>query len=82
MLTRVLNVKERLNKFVREHKPSNTTLYRPYDDRLTPSEWLFIERLYTSLEAYHAATMLAQGHKAWLSDWFILLYELLNDVDR
>jgi hypothetical protein len=26
--------------------------------------------------------MLAQGHKAWLSDWFILLHELLNDVDR
>lgn len=87
MLTRALNVRERLTKFVREHKPQNTTggepqseRYRPQNERLTAKDWTFLERLHSALEAFYAATMVTQGHEPWLSDWFTTLHWLLNEV--
>ena len=88
MLTRALNVRERLTKFVREHKPQNTAggdphseRYRPQNERLTAKDWIFLERLYSALEAFYAATMVTQGYEPWLSDWFTTLHWLLNEVN-
>ena len=62
MLIRALDVKERLNKFVREHRPENT-LYRPQEDRLTPKDWIFINRLQIALDCFNAATLSTKGHR-------------------
>jgi hypothetical protein len=81
MLDRAVDVKQRLVKFVKDHRPDNTTGYTPQDDRLTPKDWHFIERLRTTLEAYQAATLHTQGLQPWLSDWFSTLHWLMNEID-
>jgi hypothetical protein len=66
MLTRALNVRERLAKFVREHQPEYTLdpdKYRPQKERLTPNDWFFLERLHSALEAFYAATIVTQGYE-------------------
>jgi hypothetical protein len=88
MLTRALNVRERLTKFVREHKPQDTSggdpqkqRYRPQNERLTLNDWHHLERLHGALEAFYAAAMVTQGYEPWLSDWFTTLHWLLNEVN-
>jgi hypothetical protein len=78
---RVLNTKERLLKFIKQHKPARDSKYRPIDDRLTPAEWVFIERLHTCLEEYFQATKQSEGHRPLLCDWFMTLHHLFNLVD-
>ena len=81
MLTRALNVKERLTKFSREHTPDPSASYSPYEDRLLKADWSYIAKLKKALETYDAATMVNQGHDAWLSDWFPSLHLAMNKID-
>lgn len=81
MLDRAVDVKQRLVKFVRDHKPDINAQYTPQSDRLTPKDWLFIERLRMALEAYQAATLHTQGYRPWLSDWFTTLHWLMGEID-
>jgi hypothetical protein len=80
-LGRVLNVKERLIKFIKHHKPPRDSKYRPQDDRLSPAEWTFIERLHTCLEEYYISTHTTEGYRPLVCDWFMTLHYLLNAVD-
>ncbi len=78
---RCLNVKERINKFVRTHEPAKDAKYHPWDDRLNMTDWRYIERLHTCLEEYHDCIIVAEGSKAKLTDFFQTLHYLLNAVD-
>jgi hypothetical protein len=80
-LGRVLNVKERLMKFIKQHKPPRDSKYRPQDDRLSPAEWTFIERLHTCLEEYYISTNSTEGHTPLVCDYFMTLHYLMNSVD-
>jgi len=80
-ITRALNVKERIQKFLKQHTPSNRSEYAPNSDRLTPKDWTYLEKIHTCLETFYAATMTDQGHKALLSEWFPTLHHLLNETD-
>jgi hypothetical protein len=78
---RVLNVKERLMTFIKTHKPPKDSKYRPTTDRLSPSEWTFLERLHTCLEEYYTATIASEGSQPLVCDYFLTLHYLLNSVD-
>lgn len=77
-LTRALNVRERLKRFVRTHEPPDNAKWRP--QTITPNDWLYYERLHTCLETFYAATMTTQGFKPLLYDYFITLHTLLNEL--
>jgi hypothetical protein len=79
---RAINVRERLMKFIKTHKPPLRRKYKPQSDRLTPSDWQYLERLHSCLETFYAATMLTEGHKSDLSDWFTTLHHLLREIDE
>lgn len=81
MLDRAITLKERLTRFVRTHKP-DTDAYYPQKDRITTTDWIFIERLRDALRSFEAATLQTQGCKPILSDWFQTLHWLLNEIDR
>jgi len=74
-ITRALNVKERIQKFLKQHTPSNRSEYDPNSDRLTPKDWTYLEKIHTCLETFYAATM------TLLSEWFPTLHHLLNETD-
>ena len=82
MLIRALHVKERLTKFTRDHTPDPSASYTPFEDRLLKADWSYITKLKRALQAYDAATMVNQGHDAWLSDWFLSLHLLLDKINR
>lgn len=81
MLNRAINVKSRLTTFVRDHKPDPKSKYRPQDDKLLPKDWTFIQRLHDTLESFYASTIMSQGSRVWLDEWFTTLHNLLNEVD-
>lgn len=74
-------MKERINKFIRLHQPARDSKYRPQDDRLTPTDWLFIERMHSCLKSYYAATIVTEGHRPLLHQWFTTLQWLMDKVD-
>ena len=81
MLTRALNVKERIVNFVRLHK-GDPTKYHPQQDKLTNNDWKFLECLHDLLENFYVATMTTQGSEQLLDHWFTTIHWLMNEVDR
>ena len=81
MLDRAIDVEQRLEKFVKEHKPDSKAKYRPSNDRLKAKDWIYIKRLRRALEAFNIATKQTEGFRPWLSDWFITLHILMAHID-
>lgn len=80
-LTRALNTKERLIKFRKDHVPAANAKWKPKDDTLTPSDWYHFERLHGCLEAFYAATMVTEGYRPTLDEWFTSLHGLMNEIN-
>jgi hypothetical protein len=82
MLNRAFCVQERITKFVRSHKADPEAIYQPWNDRLVKGDWTHLERLKKALQSFEAATIVNQGHDAYLSGWFTTLHTLLNSLDN
>jgi hypothetical protein len=76
-----LNIRERINKFVRTHRPLPYAQYCPQTDALKPAKWRYLERIHTCLEAFYACTKDNKGYSPVLSDWFSSLHHLFNELD-
>ncbi|KAK5711514.1 hypothetical protein LTR17_018342 [Elasticomyces elasticus] len=86
-LTRVLDVKERLNRFIKVHQPNMTkvdgkTLYFPAQDKLSPKDLTTTERIQTCIETFYAAIKLTEGYEALISEWYPTLQWLLSELDN
>ena len=77
---RVLNAKERINKFIKSHEPTEGSRYHPKDDKLTPDHWVQLERLQDCLTTFTAATTATEGADRFLYDYFTNLW-FLDEID-
>lgn len=62
-INRAIEVRERVNRFVREHVPQRhrgDSAYNPKEDKLTKHDWEYIERLHTALQLFEEATQSTQ----------------------
>lgn len=78
---RAINVKERINKFCKQHTPVDKRERGLKDDILTPKHWYHLERLHSCLETFYAATLATEGNKSFLYDWYPTMTFLLNEID-
>ena len=80
-ITRALNVRERLNLFCSQHvAPRGAKDCK--DFKLEPQHWFELEEIHTALHDFFEATMITQGKRAYLSDWFSTLDCLLTEIDN
>ncbi len=78
---RALNIRERIDRFFRTHKPDRDSKYKPQQDKLTSDDWRFLERLHDTLDAFFFSTKTTEGYEPLLDDWFKTMHFLLNEVD-
>lgn len=78
-LTRAINVRERLELFCLRHKPQKGTL-GVKNFRLDEQNWFELEHIHTALSDYYSATLLTEGRRHSLADWFDTLDCLLREI--
>jgi hypothetical protein len=80
-ITRALNVRERLEIFSARHVPGKGS-HGIANFRLDGQHWFELEKIELALKDFYAATLLSEGKKASLADWFSTLDCLLREISE
>ncbi|KAM4067804.1 hypothetical protein HRG_012394 [Hirsutella rhossiliensis] len=80
-ITRALNVRERLEIFSARHVPGRGS-QGISNFKLDGQHWFELEKIELALKDFFAATMLAEGNKTSLADWFSTLDCLLREINE
>lgn len=81
MITRALDVKERIERFCKgwlKDTPSEKALKL---NKMKPQHWKQLDRIHDALSTFEVATMDSQGNQRYLYDWFPTLSFMLNIID-
>lgn len=78
-LKRALNLKDRIERFCKSHKPAGSEKGLR-DDFLNRDHWHQINRTHDILTFFNTAILKAEGHKGYLSIWYRLLHWLMNEI--
>lgn len=70
-ITRALNVRERLELFSAGHVPGKGS-QGIANFKLDGQHWFELEKIELALKVFYAATLLSEGKKTSLADWFQL----------
>jgi hAT family protein len=80
-ITRALNVRERLEIFSAHHVPGKGS-QGIANFKLDGQHWFELEKIELALKDFYAATLLSEGKKASLADWFSTLDCLLREISE
>jgi hypothetical protein len=80
-ITRALNVRERLELFSARHIPAKGS-YGIANFKLDGQHWFELEKIELALKDFYAATLLTEGKKTSLADWFSTLDCLLREINE
>lgn len=80
-ITRALNVRERLELFSARHVPAKGS-QGIANFKLDGQHWFELEKVELALKDFYAATLLSEGRKTSLADWFSTLDCLLREISE
>lgn len=80
-ITRALNVRERLELFSARHVPRKGA-QGITNFKLDAQHWFELEKIELALKDFYAATLLSEGKKTSLADWFSTLDCLLREINE
>ncbi|KAA8620701.1 Dimer-Tnp-hAT domain-containing protein [Pyrenophora tritici-repentis] len=80
-ITRALNVRERLELFSARHVPGKGSVGIA-NFKLDGQHWFELEKIELALKDFYAATLLSEGKKTSLADWFSTLDCLLREISE
>lgn len=80
-ITRALNVRERLEIFSARHVPGKGS-QGISNFKLDGQHWFELEKIEIALKDFYAATLLSEGKKTSLADWFSTLDCLLREINE
>ncbi|KAG7423549.1 hypothetical protein Forpi1262_v009600 [Fusarium oxysporum f. sp. raphani] len=80
-ITRALNVRERLEIFSARHVPGKGS-QGIANFKLDGQHWFELEKIELALKDFYAATLLSEGKKMSLADWFSTLDCLLREISE
>ncbi|KAF1738503.1 hypothetical protein CRV24_000429 [Beauveria bassiana] len=80
-ITRALNVRERLELFSARHVPVKGSQGLA-NFKLDGQHWFELEKVELALKDFYAATLLSEGRKTSLADWFSTLDCLLREISE
>ncbi|KAI8396320.1 hypothetical protein FOFC_06303 [Fusarium oxysporum] len=80
-ITRALNVRERLEIFSARHVPGKGS-HGIANFKLDGQHWFELEKIELALKDFYAATLLSEGKKTSLADWFSTLDCLLREINE
>ena len=80
-ITRALNVRERLEIFSARHVPGKGS-HGISNFKLDGQHWFELEKVELALKDFYAATLLSEGKKTSLADWFSTLDCLLREINE
>ncbi|KAI8416699.1 hypothetical protein FOFC_03012 [Fusarium oxysporum] len=80
-ITRALNVRERLEIFSARHVPGKGS-QGIANFKLDGQHWFELEKIELALKDFYAATLLSEGKKTSLADWFSTLDCLLREISE
>jgi hypothetical protein len=80
-ITRALNVRERLEIFSARHVPGKSS-HGIANFKLDGQHWFELEKIELALKDFYAATLLSEGKKTSLADWFSTLDCLLREINE
>lgn len=80
-ITRALNVRERLEIFSARHVPGKGS-QGISNFKLDGQHWFELEKIELALKDFYAATLLSEGQKTSLADWFSTLDCLLREINE
>jgi hypothetical protein len=80
-ITRALNVRERLEIFSARHVPGKGS-QGIANFKLDGQHWFELEKIELALKDFYAATLLSEGKKTSLADWFSTLDCLLREINE
>ncbi|KAG4275822.1 hypothetical protein FPRO04_14338 [Fusarium proliferatum] len=80
-ITRALNVRERLEIFSACHVPGKGS-HGIANFKLDGQHWFELEKIELALKDFYAATLLSEGKKTSLADWFSTLDCLLREINE
>ncbi|KAG7410232.1 putative AC transposase [Fusarium oxysporum f. sp. raphani] len=80
-ITRALNVQERLEIFSARHIPGKGS-QGIANFKLNRQHWFELEKIELALKDFYAATLLSEGKKTSLADWFSTLDCLLREISE
>ena len=80
-ITRALNVRERLELFSARHVPSKGS-QGISNFKLDGQHWFELEKIELALKDFYAATLLTEGKKTSLADWFSTLDCLFQEINE
>lgn len=80
-ITRALNVRERLELFSARHVPAKGS-QGIANFKLDGQHWFELEKIELALKDFYAATLLSEGRKTSLADWFSTLDCLLREINE
>jgi hypothetical protein len=79
---RALNIRERINKFCRQYKPSDKHDTSLKDNTLSRTHWHQLDRIHDCLKVFEVGTLDTQGQKRYLFDYYPSLAWMLHEVDN
>lgn len=79
-IQRSLDLKDRINKFCKEYKPTDKRDTTIKDNLLTHSHWHQLDRLEDCLKLFEVSTSQTQGIQRPLSDWYPTLLWMLDEI--
>lgn len=80
-ITRALNVRERLELFSARHVPGKGS-QGIANFKLNGQHWFELEKIGLALKDFYAATLLSEGKKTSLADWFSALDCILREISE
>ncbi|SCO92701.1 uncharacterized protein FRV6_16829 [Fusarium oxysporum] len=80
-ITRALNLRERLEIFSARHVPGKGS-QGIANFKLDGQHWFELEKIELALKDFYAATLLSEGKKTSLADWFSTLDCLLREISE
>ncbi|KAG9379884.1 hypothetical protein A1F94_010240 [Pyrenophora tritici-repentis] len=80
-ITRALNVRERLELFSARHVPGKGSVGIA-NFKLDGQHWFELGKIELALKDFYAATLLSEGKKTSLADWFSTLDCLLREISE
>ena len=80
-ITRALNVRERLELFSARHAPGRGS-QGILNFKLSAQHWFELEKIELALKDFYAATLLTEGKKSSLADWFATIDCLLREISE
>ena len=78
---RALDIRERLDRFCRQHKAKDSTDSLLKDDLLSRTHWHQLDRLHDCLKVFEVSTLYTEGKNSLFCDWFPTLDFMLSTVD-